>query len=180
MTKSHKVLVFVPPLLIGFTILMILFGVQHRLNQQAVHSDSTVAPATSTADYVITKPVPLPPVDISLDVATSRPNPNDMVACTMEAKQCPDGSFVGRSGPNCEFAPCPSQTNSSAGSECELSQREVDACIEIFAPVCASYQVQCVTTPCPPVPKTYPNSCFACADNNVLSYTEGACIGEYE
>lgn len=27
--------------------------------------------------------------------------------CTMEAKLCPDGSAVGRSGPNCEFAPCP-------------------------------------------------------------------------
>lgn len=29
------------------------------------------------------------------------------VACTMEAKLCPDGSYVGRSGPLCEFAQCP-------------------------------------------------------------------------
>ncbi len=29
------------------------------------------------------------------------------VACTMEAKLCPDGSSVGRQGPKCEFAPCP-------------------------------------------------------------------------
>ena len=29
------------------------------------------------------------------------------IACTMEAKLCPDGSAVGRTGPNCEFAPCP-------------------------------------------------------------------------
>jgi len=29
------------------------------------------------------------------------------VACTLEAKICPDGSSVGRTGPNCEFAPCP-------------------------------------------------------------------------
>jgi hypothetical protein len=28
-------------------------------------------------------------------------------ACTEEAKLCPDGSAVGRTGPNCEFAPCP-------------------------------------------------------------------------
>ena len=28
-------------------------------------------------------------------------------ACTKEAKQCPDGSYVGRTGPNCEFATCP-------------------------------------------------------------------------
>jgi len=27
--------------------------------------------------------------------------------CTMEAKLCPDGTSVGRTGPNCEFAPCP-------------------------------------------------------------------------
>lgn len=29
------------------------------------------------------------------------------VACTMEAKICPDGSTVGRTGPKCEFASCP-------------------------------------------------------------------------
>lgn len=27
--------------------------------------------------------------------------------CTQEAKLCPDGSFVGRTGPNCEFSECP-------------------------------------------------------------------------
>lgn len=28
-------------------------------------------------------------------------------ACSLEAKVCPDGTSVGRTGPNCEFAPCP-------------------------------------------------------------------------
>jgi len=28
-------------------------------------------------------------------------------ACTLEAKICPDGSSIGRTGPNCEFAACP-------------------------------------------------------------------------
>jgi hypothetical protein len=37
--------------------------------------------------------------------ATITPLP---VACTQEAKICPDGSAVGRTGPNCEFASCPS------------------------------------------------------------------------
>jgi hypothetical protein len=32
------------------------------------------------------------------------------VGCTMEAKICPDGSAVGRTGPNCEFAECPATT----------------------------------------------------------------------
>ncbi|MFH1036526.1 MAG: hypothetical protein V1756_00445 [Patescibacteria group bacterium] len=32
---------------------------------------------------------------------------DENVGCTMEAKLCPDGSAVGRTGPNCEFAECP-------------------------------------------------------------------------
>lgn len=37
-----------------------------------------------------------------------RSNISKPKACTLEAKICPDGSSVGRVGPNCEFAPCPS------------------------------------------------------------------------
>jgi len=33
--------------------------------------------------------------------------PKVPVACTEEAKLCPDGSYVGRTGPNCEFTACP-------------------------------------------------------------------------
>ena len=29
------------------------------------------------------------------------------IACAMDAKECPDGSYVSRSGPQCEFASCP-------------------------------------------------------------------------
>jgi hypothetical protein len=38
-----------------------------------------------------------------------RPGWNQPTACTEEAKVCPDGSAVGRTGPNCEFAPCPGE-----------------------------------------------------------------------
>ena len=87
---------------------------------------------------------------------------------------CPDGSFVGRTAPGCAFAACPDEVPPSSGEiVCTQEQKDAEACIEIYAPVCASYQVQCVTEPCNPVPKSYPNSCFACADNSVISYTEG-------
>jgi len=33
------------------------------------------------------------------------------VACTMDAKQCPDGSYVGRVPPKCDFAACPEVEN---------------------------------------------------------------------
>jgi len=34
-------------------------------------------------------------------------SPLEPVACTMDAKLCPDGSYVGRVPPKCDFAPCP-------------------------------------------------------------------------
>lgn len=50
----------------------------------------------------------------SKDTDTGLQRPNEIPpevgeprACTQEAKLCPDGSAVGRTGPNCEFAPCP-------------------------------------------------------------------------
>lgn len=36
--------------------------------------------------------------------SSGKPEP---VACTMDAKVCPDGSAVGRTGPSCEFSTCP-------------------------------------------------------------------------
>ena len=36
---------------------------------------------------------------------TAKPD-EQYIFCTQEAKQCPDGSYVSRTGPNCEFAEC--------------------------------------------------------------------------
>lgn len=33
--------------------------------------------------------------------------PANKITCTQESLICPDGSSVGRSGPKCEFSPCP-------------------------------------------------------------------------
>ncbi|MCK5285949.1 MAG: hypothetical protein KAJ58_01855 [Candidatus Pacebacteria bacterium] len=35
------------------------------------------------------------------------------IACTEEAKLCPDGSAVGRIAPDCEFAECPEFSESN-------------------------------------------------------------------
>ena len=40
---------------------------------------------------------------------------DEMIACTLDAKICPDGSAVGRVGPNCEFAACPGESGNSTG-----------------------------------------------------------------
>jgi hypothetical protein len=52
------------------------------------------------------------------------PTPSPVVTnavCTLEAKICPDGSAVGRVGPNCEFAECPSANSASSTATFTLS-----------------------------------------------------------
>ena len=58
---------------------------------------------------------------------------------------------------------------------CLPEQRDVDACIEIYRPVCGTVSVQCVTTPCDPAQETFANSCKACTNSLVSSYTNGEC-----
>lgn len=48
-----------------------------------------------------------------------KPATNNPSACTQEAKLCPDGSAVGRQGPNCEFAECPAQIANPASVNCK-------------------------------------------------------------
>ena len=103
--------------------------------------------------------------------------PIEPVACTMDAKICPDGSAVGRIAPDCEFAACPAEEPEPVVVEqtCAPESRLAEFCTAIYAPVCAKVQVECVTTPCDPVPETYSNSCAACINERVVSYTAGEC-----
>jgi hypothetical protein len=75
------------------------------------------------------------------------------VACTMEAKLCPDGSYVGRTGPNCEFSICPSSTTTSEGTG--ILQGTVT-----IGPICP---VEQIGHPCLPTPEMY-------ASHQVLVY----------
>ena len=58
---------------------------------------------------------------------------------------------------------------------CTEEQRNVDACITLYDPVCGwsdSEKIQCVTYPCA---STYSNNCMACSDENVLYWEAGEC-----
>ena len=71
-------------------------------------------------------------------VRKQQPQP---VACTEEAKLCPDGSAVGRVGPNCEFAPCPGDCTCPAGY-----RKDGDACnpeCYYSKPPCLAPSVHC-------------------------------------
>lgn len=57
---------------------------------------------SATFSVVVSDTANTPPVYPS-------PKPGTVGAiCTQEAKQCPDGSYISRTGPNCEFASCQS------------------------------------------------------------------------
>ena len=78
-----------------------------------------------------------------------KPQPwTEKVACTMEAKPCPDGSYVGRTGPNCDFAACPTPTPSpSATPDTATIEGKVTV-----GPICPAEKLN---SPCPVPPTAY-------------------------
>jgi len=59
------------------------------------------------------------------------------VACTDEAKLCPDGSAVGRTGPHCEFTPCPGESSKPTGPICNMGPKRCpDGSLVLPGPAC--------------------------------------------
>ena len=100
---------------------------------------------------------------------------DNLIACTADAMQCPDGSYVGRSGPNCEFS-CP---------EVKVVEPKVDLpqiCTTQYEPVCAQKTIYCIQAPCPqPELETFSNSCVAKSQGaNIVHMGECETIDEEE
>ncbi|HEY4495911.1 MAG TPA: Gmad2 immunoglobulin-like domain-containing protein [Candidatus Paceibacterota bacterium] len=117
-------------------------------------------------------------LEITLFFGDITGSPTTPVACTMEAKICPDGSAVGRVGPNCEFALCPGEDNQGSDDKetlCQPKQRNADFCTADYAPVCAKVEIQCIKAPCDPIKQTFSNACEACKNSLVKSYISGEC-----
>ncbi len=92
------------------------------------------------------------------------------VACTLDAKICPDGTAVGRIPPDCSFASCPSITHT-----CSANERLSGGCDAVYDPVCGYFdpaKIQCVKAPCG---QTYSNGCQACHDAKVKFWESGEC-----
>lgn len=58
---------------------------------------------------------------------------------------------------------------------CQPSQRQGDVCFQIYDPVCAKVNIQCIKAPCDPIRETFSNACEACRNPLVESYTKGEC-----
>ncbi|MFA5933700.1 MAG: hypothetical protein WC795_00540 [Candidatus Paceibacterota bacterium] len=70
---------------------------------------------------------------------TPTPTPIPPVACTADAKQCSDGSYVGRTGPKCEFTACPGEN--SAQVSLREGQREGPLLVQKIYPTYITGQV---------------------------------------
>ncbi len=70
------------------------------------------------------------------------------VACTDEAKICPDGSYVGRTGLNCEFTECPAiqtEEGTTAKLDQKISSKEISITpLEVVSDSRCPSDVQCV------------------------------------
>jgi hypothetical protein len=84
---------------------------------------------------------------------------NRTVQCTQEAHICPDGSAVGRTAPNCEFAECPSVNTVPD----VVVEDDIVACI-MDAKICPDGSAvgrtapNCEFAPCPPVKQAFSSS----------------------
>jgi hypothetical protein len=72
---------------------------KHKTPPVTNHAVATPTPLQSSFPSV------MPPTPTQSASNAASPTPQQV--CTLEAKVCPDGSTVGRTGPNCSFAPCP-------------------------------------------------------------------------
>lgn len=141
---------------------------------------SVVAVGISIFVYNIQQIQPVPIVNVPIVNSPAVNGQPGMIGCTKEAKQCHDGSYVGRSGPNCEFATCPA-IKSTAGQLCsgtgDLGCGRGYQCIQdCGAPVARD------TDPIPPYHcmvdalANQPRNCPICLASNVLINTPSGAV----
>ncbi|MBU0530373.1 MAG: hypothetical protein KKC05_01745 [Nanoarchaeota archaeon] len=103
---------------------------------------------------------------------------DDTVECPEDIFECEDGTQLSRVLPDCEFEACPdAEPEELVMYDCDPADREADACIEIYQPVCGWFDnsVNCLSYPCA---LEFPNSCFACQNEDIAYYSEGECPSE--
>ncbi len=87
-------------------------------------------------------------IPLSIWFYTGRGDDQTQLFCTLEAKMCPDGSYVGRSRPTCEFEKCPSgevkETTSAKTNERILNNGFYITPLEVVSDSRCPQGVQCI------------------------------------
>ncbi len=91
----------------NFTECAALYPVMESYPRQCVTPDGQ-----SFVEEISASPFPTPePQESPTPTSPAQTLTPPGVVCTLEAKLCPDGTYVGRQGPNCEFKLCPKKNN---------------------------------------------------------------------
>jgi len=89
---------------------------------------------------------------------------NKPTACTEEAKICPDGTAVGRTGPDCEFEDCPSSKICELDKDCVVFGKDGEC-------NCGCYNENAL-------PQDSGGACF-CAAPTSCKCVDGQCEGVF-
>lgn len=77
---------------------------------------------------------------------------NNSAFCPMDAKMCPGGTFVGRTGPSCQFAACPTSTSTSTSTPSDSNVCPMDAKMCPGGTFVGRTGPSCTFAACPAVP----------------------------
>jgi len=82
------------------------------LEKQSAMHEISLLPQESWSDYCLVVRMSEPPPNTTVFPEVYKGlrvfyDFGSVIVCTMEAEICPDGTYVGREGPLCEFSPCP-------------------------------------------------------------------------
>jgi len=134
---SHQTLRLLGLLVLGLSVIALAFALlnpYHTKCEGQTEFDTVPCPSDEVTDIA---PPYIEPIDTTPEDSTDVDVP---YACTMDAMQCPDGSYVGRTGPKCEFI-CPEVKGASddrtvigtvlVGPTCVvITDDNVDACAD--------------------------------------------------
>jgi plastocyanin len=100
--------VFIAMVAVVIIVSGVIFGVAYFVarNMQSNKNATYTTPPVNTAPETTNPNSATPSLPVTETPATNTPE-SAVKACTQEAKLCSDGSYVGRTGPNCEFSACP-------------------------------------------------------------------------
>ncbi|MDP2950756.1 MAG: hypothetical protein Q8N55_00050 [bacterium] len=104
---------------------------------------------------------------------------NQPVACAQDAKQCPDGSYVSRTGPNCEFASCPATSCvkegdvTTGGTYAPNDPKTTECCAGLIA--IGHYTDKSITSGCYSLPMPGSGSVCTYCGNGVCGLGENKC-----
>lgn len=93
----------------GIIVLGGIFFLSQDTNKIVKDSSKTTIKDNPQKDGSMTKKDEPEKIPTQSPTPTSKTQENTF--CTQDAKICPDGSYVSRTAPNCEFAPCPITTH---------------------------------------------------------------------